>query len=330
MTEKNTGSWLEILQPGMLTTVQDQGRQGYQSFGFSQSGVMDRTSYQYGNRLLNNTRGEACLEMAFLGICGKMHGRGIFVLTGAPAEIIRKKAGQGPEHPGESLENGVPFLLEEGDQLHIGAARAGRFLYLGVQGGFDVPLVMGSRSTNLKCSLGGYEGRRLQVGDRISIGAIPSDFKELPEMNARERAWAVTQARAAVPDGDMVSLGVIPDEQEELFTHAGIDTFYHSAYQITEDSDRMGFRLEGPQIQTKAGSDIISEGIAFGAIQVPASGKPIILMADRQTTGGYAKIGTLRTADISLLAQCRAGMNIRFVRADREKHEGSRGTGGKR
>lgn len=303
MKEEKRETGMEILQPGFLTTVQDAGRFGYQSFGFSQSGVMDHVSYELGNRLLGNRAGEAALEMTWLGIQARFRTDATLVLTGAPMPAQRN---------GEPVIFGTPFSVKSGDILTIGAAERGCRAYLCVKGGIAVPVVMGSRSTNLKCGIGGFLGRRLQAGDCLEIG---------PARAGAAQAVSADRASATVPVSDPVVLRVIPDEQEELFTPEGIAVFYAERYEVTEESDRMGCRLAGPCVCSRGGSDIISEGIAAGAVQIPPSGVPIILMADRQTTGGYAKIGTVFTPDLSVLAQCRPGTGIRFQKiTSKEAH----------
>ena len=171
-----------------------------------------------------------------------------------------------------------------------------------------MPKVMGSYSTNLKCGIGGHEGRALQMGDELPIGEALHSWDE------------VKDRKVSVPDyPEEVLVSVVPGPQEEYFTEAGIHHFYSESYEVTESCDRMGYRLEGPEVESKNGTDIVSDGIVFGSIQIPSNGKPIILMADHQTTGGYAKIGTVVQADLSKVAQCKPGDRIRFRKVSVEE-----------
>ena len=202
--------------------------------------------------------------------------------------------------------NGEPMPLcravevKTGDSVEMGFASGGCRSYLAVSGGIDVPVVMGSRSTNLKCHLGGYEGRPLKAGDVLTCS-------ESPIVIGHTRAGAAWK-----PYEESVTLRFVPGPQDDMFAPEAIRTFEQASYRVNEKSDRMGYRLDGPAIQAKGKTDIISDGIVFGSIQVPNDGKPIILMADHQTTGGYAKIGTVVSEDLPKLAQLMPGGKIRF------------------
>ncbi|MBR6702638.1 MAG: biotin-dependent carboxyltransferase family protein, partial [Clostridia bacterium] len=188
------------------------------------------------------------------------------------------------------------------------AATEGFRCCLAVGGGFRVPLFMGSASTNLKISLGGYEGRKLRTYDKIETGTPSPGIKE----------------GDCVPAEDypaVIEVGAVPGPQDDMFTGEDIETFFCAEYTVTSELDRMGIRLDGPELQSKSGKDIISDGIVFGSVQIPNSGKPIILMADHQTTGGYAKIATVAGAELSKLAQARPGNTIRFVKMSVEEAE---------
>ena len=184
----------------------------------------------------------------------------------------------------------------------LGAAKTGSRGYLAVLGGIDVPLVMGSRSTNLKCKIGGYCGRALKAGDVLEIGdSYPVDYRK------KIRSFPADDFSA-----DEAVIRVVLGPQDDYFTKKGIDTFLNETYTVTKDSDRMGFKLDGEVIENVSGVDIVSDGIALGSIQVPSGGKPIIMLADRQTTGGYAKIATVVSVDIPKLVQLKPGSRIRF------------------
>ncbi len=281
---------MRIIHPGPLSTVQDLGRTGYQSLGFSVSGAMDSRALRIGNLLLGNPQDAAAIEMTMSGMTVEFTSPAVIALTGADMQARRN---------GAPMPRWTAVYMHAGDVLTCGAAAAGLRAYLCVAGGIDVPVVMGSRSTNLKCGIGGFCGRKLAAGDWIPYFAARS--------NTAGRAYTPDEYPAAL------TLRVIPGPQDDMFTAEGLRTFFSGEYTVTPSSDRMGIRLDGAAIESKNGSDIISDGIAPGSVQIPSSGKPIILMADRQTTGGYAKIATVFSPDLSRLAQARPGTKIRFA-----------------
>lgn len=281
---------------GPLTTVQDEGRFFYQSSGIRPSGVMDAAAYEAANALVGNMKGEAVLEMTFLGATLEFQSAAWFALTGADMQA---------KLDGAPVARYQAIHAEAGQTLAVGMAASGCRGYLAVRGGVDVPLVMGSRSTDVSAKLGGFEGRALKAGD------------VLPTLSVDD--WTPTTLQYETPVYEnTVTVRVVPGPQEEYFTAAGLDTFFSSAYEISPNSDRMGLRLEGPEIESHSGTDIVSDGIVFGSIQVPSGGVPIILMADHQTAGGYAKIGTVLSFDLPKLAQARPGDTVRFVRISAE------------
>ena len=210
-------------------------------------------------------------------------------------------ADMAPELNGEAAAMYRAIPVHAGDTLTMKIAKSGMRAYLAVAGGFDLPMRMGSMSTNLKCALGGMEGRKLQRGDVLPLRRALCSFPK--------------ETREASPEtySKSLSVRVILGPQDDFFTEKGLETFLSSAYMVTDKSDRMGVRLDGEKIENKNGVDIISDGIATGSIQIPASGTPIIMMADRQTTGGYAKIATVISADLPKIAQAAPGTEIRFT-----------------
>lgn len=289
---------VKVIMPGVLTTVQDAGRFGYQKSGIRTAGVMDMESFEKANYLVGNEQGEAVLEAALYGCTMEFTEDTVIALTGADME---PKVNQMP------VPMNRPIAIKTGDSLSLGMAKEGCRTYIAFAGGIDVPAVMGSRSTDIKCRIGGYQGRALSAGDEIKLGA----GKRYEEVKDR-RTQAVSYPA-------LVSLRVIPGPQEEYFTEQGKKTFYSETYTISDQSDRMGYRLEGAAVESINGTDIVSDGIPLGAIQVPASGKPIILLADRQTTGGYAKIGTVCSFDIPKLVQAKPGDQVRFTTISAEE-----------
>ena len=285
-----------VKTPGPLTTVQDAGRFFHQSSGIRPSGVMDTEAYEAANALVGNENGEAVLEMTFLGATLEFQSAIWFSVTGADMQA---------KLDGVPVERYRAVKAEAGQTLAFGMAANGCRGYLAVRGGLDVPLVMGSRSTDMSAKLGGFEGRALKAGD------------VLPTIS--DDGWTPTDLRYEIPVYESAAtVRVIPGPQEEYFTAAGLETFFSAGYEISPNSDRMGLRLEGPEIESRSGTDIVSDGVVFGSIQVPSGGKPIILMADHQTAGGYAKIGTVLSLDLPKLAQARPGDTVRVQRISAE------------
>lgn len=283
---------VKVLRAGPLTTVQDLGRFGYQMSGIPCSGVMDQKSYRTANELLGNCHGEAVLEHTLFGGSYLFDSDTVIALAGADMAAAIN---------GSSCPFGRPVAVQGGDTLSLGAAVHGCRTYLSVSGGFDVPLVLGSRSTNLKCGIGGYNGRALKTGDILRTGRPSIPFEAIKDNYVFQPEYSSD-----------ITVRVIEGPQGDYFTPRGLETFYSSRYTVSGQSDRMGCRLDGHEIESFHGTDIISDGIVFGSIQVTSSGQPIVLMADRQTTGGYAKIATVITEDLPLLAQARPGDTVHF------------------
>ena len=281
---------------GLLTTVQDLGRIGYQRYGMPVCGAMDRCAMELGNILVGNPRGEAVIEATILGPAIVFGEAEIFAVTGGDF---------GPTLNGRSIENNRAYLAEAGDVLSLPMAKAGARAYISFAGGLDLEEVMGSRSTFLKGGVGGLNGRAIRDGDEIGLRA-PRDGS--PCLETR-----FVPPSLLPPYSDSVTVRFTYGPQDDLFSAAGKRTFTGSEYSISERSDRMGFRMDGPAVERASGSDgnIISDGICFGAIQI-TNGQPIVMMADRQTTGGYPKLGCVITADLPLLAQLKAGDRVRF------------------
>ena len=218
----------------------------------------------------------------------------------------------GPTLDGKAVPNYQAVAVKSGQVLKFTAPKTGCRAFIAFAGGLDIPVTMGSRSTYMKAKIGGFQGRKLEKGDQIGFRA-PVDT--LPHMEDR----ALRPEFAPKP---VYTLRVVLGPQDDAFTDAGIDTFLSGTYTVTPEFDRMGCRLDGPVIAHKDGGDIISDGIAFGAIQVPSAGTPIIMLGDRQTTGGYTKIATVITADFRTLAQLKAGDKVQFVKVPVEYAQG--------
>lgn len=286
---------IKILDAGLLTTVQDLGRYGFQRYGVSASGVMDEYSAKIANKLVGNKVGEAVLETTLKGVQIEFLQNTAVAITGGNCDVTLN---------GTKIELWQSYLVNRGDILKMGICRSGLRNYLAFSGGIDVPVIMNSKSTNLKAKVGGFNGRKLMTGDILSVGV---GSLEAP----------LTLNKHYIPSYSKdIKVGVILGQQDDHFTEAGIKTFLNETYTVTQESDRMGIRLSsvsGATIEHKNGADIISDGITFGAIQVPGSGQPIVMMADRQTTGGYTKIGNVISSDLAKLAQATPGTKVKFV-----------------
>ena len=290
---------LVVKKPGVITTIQDVGRFGYQGSGFSTNGVMDHRAFAIANLLVENDPGAPVLEFALAGPTVRFTTNTCFAITGGDFA---------PTLDGEPVPMYAAVMVRRGSILRFKASRTGCYGYLAIAGNsVRVPEVMGSRSTNLKCEFGGWKGRTLIVGDYLPFSTKSVDF--LPNLGSH-RIDGDNEFYGF--DRDEITVRVVPGPQQDMFTDKGLATFYGQAYTTTTKCDRMGYRLDGPEIETKHGSDIISDGVAFGAVQVPSHGRPIIMLADRQTTGGYAKIGTIASVDIPKLVQRPPGGKIRF------------------
>lgn len=289
----------EVLKPGMLATVQDLGRWGHQGSGMVVSGAMDAYALQAGNLLVGNARGAAALEMTV---------RGPELRAKADALIAVCGADLNAQLDGKPLPLWKSVAVRAGQTLGFGAAARGAWGYLCIAGGLDVPLVMGSRSTYLRAGLGGIEGRALKAGDTLRVLA--------PNPSAREGRGLAPRDIPEYSAGAEVR--ALPGPQDDAFTQDALEGFFSAPYLVTAQSDRMGYRLRGAALEFRETGEILSDAVALGSIQVPPDGQPIALLADRQTTGGYAKIATVVSADIPKLAQLAPGGRVTFKRVNIE------------
>jgi biotin-dependent carboxylase-like uncharacterized protein len=288
-----------IVSPGLYTTVQDRGRWGYQEFGMPVTGAMDDYSIRIANILVGNDEYDAVLETT-------LNGPEIFFNIDAVIAITG--ANMMPRVNGQSVPMWSTLKLCKGDVLSFQVASEGTRGYIAFAGGLDIPAVMGSRSTFVRGGVGGYEGRKLKNGDEIN----------LRDSNVSLHAY---ENRAVplkyVPDYNRYcNVRAILGPQDDCFTEESIEKFFDSEYEVTNEADRMGYRLSGPALKHKVGADIISDGINLGSIQIPGHGMPIVMMADRQTTGGYTKIATVISTDMPYIAQLKPGDKLRFKRVE--------------
>ena len=292
-----SGSMIEVAQPGLLTTVQDLGRWGYQRYGVPVCGALDPVSLRITNILVGNHESLAGLEMTGVGPSLRFTEDSVIAVTGADL---------GPQIDSKPVPSWESLRVPGGSTLSFGGPLDGLRAYLAIAGGIDVPTVMGSRSTDLKSGFGGLNGRALQPGDQLPIGPSPIpgkwSSKALPTTISRQPTY-----------GQTFEIRVVLGPQDGMFTEKGIAVLLTSEYTVSTDSDRTGCRLDGPAVRHVRGPDIVSDGSALGSIQVPGSGTPIILLADRGTTGGYTKVATVISPDIGLLAQAMPDAKIRFA-----------------
>ena len=282
-----------VVKPGMLTTVQDAGRWGFQSRGVPVAGPMDPVSFRLANAIVGNRRDASALEVTLLGPELIFEDARTIAVTGAEFDITIDDV---------DVPLNARVTVPVGGRLRFGRRQRGARAYLAVEGGISVPPRLGSRATHVISGMGGFEGRPLRSGDTLPLGT------RVPAAQA-----PATSVLPVVPlPGAQAVVRVLPGPQHELFAHDALDALRSGPYTIAQNSDRMGFRLEGPRLTHAGSPDIISDATPLGVLQVPASGQPILLMADRQTTGGYPKIATVITADLAIAGQLVPGDKISF------------------
>ena len=289
---------IEILHPGLLTTVQDLGRRGHAAEGFVECGACDKFRYALSVLLSGNDRPVAALECTLLGPTLRFDSDALVAIC-AEARPLRN---------GRPVRVGHPVIMRAGDVLEVGQIGGAR-AYVCMMGGIDVPEILGSRSTDLRCHIGGLEGRALRAGDRLKLAAHPSEEAMLAVIARASKAKVPLP-----PSGDTVR--AVPGPQLDRFTQAGVRAFFEGEYTLTPNCDRMGLRLAGPKVEALAGTDILSDAILEGSVQISANGQPVVMLCDHQTLGGYAKIATVIPTDIPILAQKRPGERVRFQAVD--------------
>jgi antagonist of KipI len=290
---------IQVQTPGLLTTVQDLGREGFGPMGVSPSGAADAISLRLGNRLVGNPEGAAGLEMTLLGGTFVFPQLAVIALTGSDF---------GATLDGEPVDLWTSIEAKAGRTLRVGSTRSGARCYLCVQGGIAVKPLLGSASTHLLSGLGGFEGRALRKGDVLQIRTATTPF---------QRKTIAPRALERLSPSKF--LRVTPGPQTDSFPESSRQQFYASTYRVAEESNRMGLRLEGgPPIAQDPSGEMITEGVSLGAVQITAGGLPIILFVEQQTTGGYAKIANVISADLHGVGQLRPRDEIRFEQVDWE------------
>ena len=281
-----------VLKPGFFTTVQDLGRFGYLKYGVPISGAMDTFSQTVANLLVGNKPEDATLEITLTGPELQALTRTQIAVTGGAISL---------KINGQKAPMWQTLEVQEGDIISFGKTENGCRVYLSVRGGINVPFVLGSRSTYVRGGFGGINGRPLESGDEIEgfTTSFLMDQYVFPEKLVPEFTG-------------IYNVHVVLGPQADMFSEKGVNVFFSAQYTVTSESDRMGYRLEGPTVEHKAKADIVSDALLPGAIQVPKSGNPIIVMRDAPTSGGYAKIAVAITSDLSLLGQARPGATVIF------------------
>ena len=292
---KPTTRELQIIQSGPMTLVQDRGRSGYQQLGVSVSGAVDVDALDIGNRLVGNDMNAAGLEVMLGGLVVRFSESTMFALTGADTSATLDSV---------PVTANVSYVAHSDAELQMGIANNGMRAYLAVAGGVGTPSILGSRSTHITSAIGGSQGGKVIEGDVLPLG----------DASSKSISGKVFEAESRDTIAQGLNIRILLGPQDNEFSLVGIETLLDSTYSVTDQSNRQGLRLDGPVIESKSGRyDIISDAVVNGSIQVPGDGKPIILLADRQTTGGYAKIATVATVDLSKLGQVTPGTNISFV-----------------
>ncbi|MGE6615860.1 biotin-dependent carboxyltransferase family protein [Bacillus mycoides] len=304
---------VEILHAGMFTTVQDLGRFHYQQYGVPVGGAMDKNALRMINMLVGNEENEAGLEITIMGPKLLIKKTTLLAIGGADMEPLLN---------GERIPLWRPILAEEGSMLCLGKAKSGCRAYVTFAGGINIDRTMGSKSTYIRAALGGIEGRMLKKGDYFQIGTgaeVASRFiRNLQEEERIKTKWAI--CNNALPKyKKQPILRVITEFEYDQFTEESIKSFFSKEYKVSNYADRMGYRLDGDVLNRVEEIEILSSPVTFGTIQVPNGGQPIILMADRQTTGGYPRIGNVISVDLPLLAQLKPGDYVTFEKITMEE-----------
>lgn len=297
---------VRVLKPGMLSSFQDEGRVGHQPLGVSVVGAMDQRAHRLANTLVGNTEDVASLEITLTGPTLQFTQACCIALCGADLS---------PRLNSKPIAMNRPLVLRAQDELHFGARQHGTRAYLAVHGGFDLPGVLGSQSTYLRSRFGGWHGRALKRDDEIRLRRplkeVGQDGGTLETL--AKALWGISlYLPSIIADSTRARIRLIKSQQWEEFTPASREALLNASFRISPDSERMGYRLQGPDILMTQPRQMISEATTFGTIQVPAGGQPIVLMADRQTTGGYPKIAYVATVDLPLLAQMGPGDKVQF------------------
>lgn len=303
---------VKVLHPGLLTTIQDLGRYGSQKYGVIVSGAMDSYSLRVANLLVGNDEGEGALEITLFGTTLYFEKDSLISITGGDLLTTID---------GKNAPMWRPILIRKGSILKFKSAIKGSRAYLAFAGGISTPKVMESKSTYLRAGIGGFQGRALQKEDTFECGNLNELnhllVQQLENLNGHF-TWAVNYS-ALINLKPSQTIRVLKGTEFNRFDNNSQQTLFNEPYTITTQADRMGYRLEGPTLSLAEPFELLSESVTYGTIQVPPNGQPIILMADRQTTGGYPKIGQVISADLPSLAQLQPTSTIQFKEVTHEE-----------
>lgn len=293
--DSSSGGYVKVVQPGPMTLVQDRGRIGYQQLGVSVSGAVDVDALDAGNILVGNDLGAAGLEVMLGGLELEFSKSTIVAVTGADSS---------PALDDIHVAIGVSFTAHPGSKLTLGMVSNGLRSYVAVAGGIAIKETLGSRSTHVASEIGGIDGRALAEGDILEIG----------DSSGEDCSGRLIDRENEISTDTPIAIRIVLGPQNDAFTADGIETLLNSKYTVTDQSNRQGLRLDGPEVESVSGRyDIISDAVVNGSIQVPGDGRPIILLADRQTTGGYVKVATVASVDLPKLGQATPGTTITFT-----------------
>ncbi len=299
---KHSAYAIEVVKPGMLSTLQDLGRRGQQHLGIVPGGAMDTVAHRLANALVGNSQDEATLEITMIGPELVVHQDLLVALCGARFAALAD---------GAPLPLDRPVLLSAGTRLQVRQALCGARAYLAVAGGFQVAPVLASRSTYLPANFGGLKGRALVAGDGMDVHPQASEWSR--ERHARIGVARWSAPPMTLPERQPIVVHALRGAHVDWFDSASQQAVFEAAWRVSPESNRIGFRLMGPDLKRERAGDIISGPTCLGTVQVPAAGQPIVLMADHQTTGGYPKILEVASADASALAQLAPGGVLRFA-----------------
>jgi len=302
---------IKVTEPGLLTTVQDLGRKGFMQYGVVVGGVMDEVAARLANIMVGNPEGEAVLELTVIGPSLIFEEDYLISICGADLSAKVDNV---------SVPLWRPMLVRKGSHLTFGRPKNGCRSYIAVAGGFNIPIVMNSRSTYVRGKIGGMKGRALKKGDLLKAKEIKSlqsqtlvgllRKKDEPTPFQTVNWTLTTNIRANYQKNPIIRM--IKGPQFSMFTEASQNSFLTEEYKVTPQSDRMGYRLSGKRLEVSSQLNLLSEAVTMGTIQVPNDGQPIILMSDHQTIGGYPKIGYVISVDLPTLSQVMPGENVRF------------------
>lgn len=298
---------ITIKKTGLLTTIQDLGRYGFQKYGVIVSGAMDSLAHRIANLLVGNEEFLPTLEITVIGPTIQFHGDTVIAICGGDLS---------PTINGNPVRSWRPVFVKKDSELKFGRCKKGSRVYLAVAGGFSIPTVMKSKSTYLRAGIGGYKGRALKSGDQLLFEKpgtlsmkIITYLSKIDGADFIEEKWSVASAYMS---GER-RIRIIKGGEFHLFTKESQEGIFNTAFKVSPQSDRMGYRLKGQTLRLEKTEEMLSEAVCFGTIQVPADGDPIILLADRQTTGGYPRIGHVASVDLPLIAQAKPGDHLFFT-----------------